>query len=173
MWHVSSRCHYYKVLSLNFHFLWICCFHGRAWHGDTYSLLLKVWSVRLCQMVSFRINAFNMIMFTFVFLAWINNFLMRFNKKQIISFLSHKTQSLFFHYVWWGLFFSCQWGGSKCGPDSWAVLYLFFPAEAVRPLEGVESQGEVLHQKGTIRVAGDQHSYMSNLFQASRFTTQI
>lgn len=42
----------------------------------------------------FRINVFHMIMFIFVFLAWINTLLVIVNKNQIISFLSHETQHL-------------------------------------------------------------------------------
>lgn len=37
--------------------------------GDTFPLLLEVWSARLCQMVSFRTSACSMIIFTFVLLA--------------------------------------------------------------------------------------------------------
>lgn len=42
----------------------------------------------------FRVNAFHMIMFIFVFLARTNTLLMIFNKNQIIPFLSHETQHL-------------------------------------------------------------------------------
>lgn len=41
----------------------------------------------------FRVNAFHMIMFIFVFLARMNTLLMIFNKNQIIPFLSHETST--------------------------------------------------------------------------------
>lgn len=123
MWQVSSRCHYCEALPsepLNFRLVGTCGFDPRTRRGHAHTLLLEVRSARLGQMVSFRINASNVIIFMFVFLAWINNFLMLFNKNNRLLHFHPLKRSTFLSMMSDGGHISpCWWGGRKCGQESW------------------------------------------------------
>lgn len=106
-----------------------------ARHGHTRTPLLQVRSARLGQMVSFRVNASNVIIFTFVFLAGINHFLMLFNKNnRLLHFHPIKPSTFLSMMSGEGHFFPplVRW------PQTWAgelSCRFFSPAGATGPLK--------------------------------------